>query len=151
MLCKIVGDGPLKDKLIAAAEGLLGVDFIGYLPNAETMNLLKSCDCFVLPCIQAYNGDCDGIPIVLMEAMSLGLPVISTSISGIPELVENGISGILVPEKSPVALADAIQWMSEHPEEAKKMGMAGREKVNKHFSLQKVVRELAKELERCCR
>ena len=148
--CKVVGDGPLREDLQRMRSDLKSVEFLGQLSNAEVIRCLKNCHCFVLPCVMASDGDIDGIPVVLMEAMSLGLPVISTSVSGIPELVEDGVNGILVPEKDPVAIANAIRWIAEHPEQARSMGMSGRQKVLEVFSLQKIVYELAQELERHC-
>ena len=104
----------------------------------------------MLPCVTANDGDIDGIPVALMEAMSLGLPVISTTLSGVPELVEDGVSGILVPEKDPEALADAIEWIATHRVEARKIGMAGRKRVQENFSLRKIVDELLEEIHRHC-
>jgi len=88
---------------------------------------------FALPCQIAGNDDRDGIPNVLVEAMASGLPVVSTSISGIPELIENGVNGLLTPQKDARALADAIAKLLDSPALMRKLGAAAREKVCRLF------------------
>jgi colanic acid/amylovoran biosynthesis glycosyltransferase len=92
-------------------------------------------DLFLLPSVRASDGDEEGTPTVLMEAMACGLPVLSTVHSGIPELVEDGVSGWLVPERDVAALADRIQWMLDHPDRWAAMGRAGRAKVEREFNI----------------
>ena len=77
----------------------------------------------------------EGIPVVLMEAMAMALPVVSTFHSGIPELVENGVSGLLAPERSYIALAEKISYLSEHPEVWSQMGQCGRLKVEEYYNI----------------
>ena len=94
----IAGDGPLREELETLAEslGVIGsVEFVGSLSHREVASWLAGLDGFVLACKQDSNGDMDGIPVVLMEAMSQGIPVISTRLSGIPELVIDGKTGLL--------------------------------------------------------
>lgn len=112
----------------------LPVDFPGTLPSNETMDILAGASMFVLPCIRAGNGDLDGIPVSLMEAMGIGLPSISTGVSGIPELIEHGQSGLLAEPGSGEDLALMIRRILENPGEARKMGLAGREKVQRQHS-----------------
>jgi glycosyltransferase involved in cell wall biosynthesis len=80
------------------------------------------------------DGDIDGIPVVLMEALSFGLPVVSSSIAGIPELVRHGTTGLLVPPGDPKAVASAIRRLAEDMVLAASLGRAGRELVSDEFS-----------------
>ncbi|THK41157.1 glycosyltransferase [Methylophaga sp. SB9B] len=94
----IYGDGPLKTDLInlTKAEGLdKKIEFRGEISHSEVPKFISSLSVFVLPCKVDKKGDVDGIPVVLMESMALGVPVISTTVSGIPELIEDGVSGYL--------------------------------------------------------
>ncbi len=107
----------------------INVDFVGVLTSKETLDLVSRASVFALPCIEAENGDKDGIPVAIMEAMGMGLPCISTEVSGIPELIENGISGLLVKPESPEELADAIASLLNDTELADRLGREGRKKV----------------------
>jgi glycosyltransferase involved in cell wall biosynthesis len=84
----------------------------------------------------------DGIPVALMEAMAMGLPVVSTRVSGIPELVEDGHTGLLAPEKDAPALAAAMERLCREPELARKLGAAGRARVLERFDLRENVARL---------
>jgi len=109
--CNIVGSGELRDELVAQTNQLdlnNNVIFHSAKPQNEIRNLMQKSDMFVLPSIKTTSGNMDGIPVVLMESMALGTPVISTYVSGIPELIKNGINGFLVEQKNAVQLADAI-------------------------------------------
>jgi colanic acid/amylovoran biosynthesis glycosyltransferase len=109
---EIVGDGPLCEELkrLVLSHNLSGeVSFKGLLPHGRVPTWLREQDIFVLPCKKDKKGDMDGIPVVLMEAMALGVPVISTKISGIPELIEDGKSGLLVDPNSENSLANSIK------------------------------------------
>jgi glycosyltransferase involved in cell wall biosynthesis len=83
----------------------------------------------------------EGMPNVIMEAMAAGKPVVATNVGGTPELVEHGRTGLLVPPKNPVSLAAAVQYLLEHPELAGLMGTTGREKIEQHFTLKKMVKD----------
>lgn len=107
----------------------INVDFVGMLTSEETLDLVSRASVFALPCIEAENGDRDGIPVAIMEAMGIGLPCISTEVSGIPELIENGVSGLLVKPESPEELADAIASLLTDREMADRLGREGRKKV----------------------
>ncbi|MCK5841673.1 MAG: glycosyltransferase family 4 protein [Candidatus Sabulitectum sp.] len=107
----------------------LPINFTGVLGSDETLSIVSAASFFVLPCIEAANGDKDGIPVALMEAMGMGIPCISTRVSGIPELIENNISGILVKSESPEELADAMDAMLSRREKADRLGNSGREKI----------------------
>jgi glycosyltransferase involved in cell wall biosynthesis len=85
----------------------------------------------------------DGIPVVLMEAMAAGLPVISTTISGIPELITDGVNGLLVKPEDARGLANAMEYLLDHPETREQLGKAAAEKIAQEFELQANVRKLA--------
>jgi len=114
--CEIVGTGPLRRTLEAtiASLGLQEcVTLLGAMPSQDVEALLARADVFVLASQRSRQGNMDGIPVALMEAMASGAPVVSTAVSGIPELVEDGASGLLVPPRDPVALAHAVRRMLE--------------------------------------
>jgi glycosyltransferase involved in cell wall biosynthesis len=104
---------------------------------------LNQADIFVLPSLTADNGDMDGIPISLMEAMAMEIPTVSTFVSGIPELIEDGKSGLLVREKDAVALANALQQLLEDEALRKRLGREGRQKILRDFDIDKNVSQLS--------
>ena len=91
-------------------------------------------DLFALPCRVDASGDRDGLPNVIVEALSQGLAVISTPVSGIPELVEDGINGCVVPAEQPQALADALLALGRDHERRERLGAAGQRQVHAQFS-----------------
>jgi glycosyltransferase involved in cell wall biosynthesis len=88
-----------------------------------------------LPCIVSKNGDRDGIPNVLVEALYMGLPVISTPISGIPELISTEVNGLLVPPQDSAALANALARLLDDPELRNRLGTTGRQMVLERFDM----------------
>jgi len=88
---------------------------------------------FVLACKKDSQGDQDGIPVVLMEAMAIGIPVVSTAISGIPELVEDGVSGFLAQPNNPTSLAEAIKRVLDLPIPVSQMTHVARERIVSEF------------------
>jgi glycosyltransferase involved in cell wall biosynthesis len=137
--CVIVGYGPLKEDIERRiAELGLGdvVSLTGMLTQDEVIDLYKRATIFVLPCQVTENGDRDGIPNVLAEAMVMKLPVVSTSVSGIPELVEHMQNGILVRPEDPAGLAAAIARLLDQPRLREELGKVGRERVCRQFSAQ---------------
>jgi glycosyltransferase involved in cell wall biosynthesis len=148
--CDVVGHGPMYEELAALirARGVGDVlRLAGPKPQEEVTRMMSEAALFVLPSIIAADGQMEGIPVALMEAMASGRAVISTSIAGIPELVENGVSGVLVPPANARALADAIRDLLADPERARRMGERGREKVRAEFTLSECVRRLNQRLE----
>ena len=89
----------------------------------------------VLPCIIAENGDRDVCPLSLQEAMAMKVPVISTEIASVPELIDNGVSGILVPEKDENAIAEAIIKLLNNSEIRSQIGLEGSKKIEKEFNI----------------
>lgn len=135
--CQIVGLGPLEEALKdqVALLGLSGkVVIAGPRSEAEIRALLAKTSLFVLPCVYAADGAVDNLPTVIMEAMAAGLPVVSTRIAGIPEMVVDGQTGYLVPERDPMALADRIGRLLDDPAGARTMGQAGRARCAELFA-----------------
>lgn len=137
---EIVGEGPERAALeaeIAALGVAHAVTLRGQLSHAETLERLRHARLFVLPCLdlRGRGQHVDGIPVALMEAMAVGLPVISTPLSGIPELVEDGVSGRLVPAGDDAALAEAVQSLLADAERSATLGRAARERVVSRFDL----------------
>ncbi|WP_433083515.1 glycosyltransferase [Dactylosporangium sp. CA-052675] len=133
----LYGDGPQAEGLrrtVAASPALsAAVTLHGATPHAGAMRALAAADLAVLPCRPAANGDVDGIPVFLMEAARCGVPVVTTSVSGIPELVDAG-SGWLVPPGDAVALAAAIAGAAAEPAEARRRAAALRERIRAEFA-----------------
>lgn len=128
----LVGDGPERPQIEAYAGDLgLGeaVRFTGYLSQGEVADQLARSDLFALPSFA------EGVPVVLMEAMAARRPVLTTRIAGIPELVEDGVSGRIVAPGDAESLAEAMVDMLRDPERAREYGKAGREKVRQDFDV----------------
>ena len=139
--CNIVGDGIEKEKINSMISnfGLKDVVYmLGRQPQEIVRNLLKETSVFVLPAIITPIGGREGIPVAIMEAMAMQIPVISTKTSGIPELVTDGKDGILVNQKDPKMIADAIEKLFQNPELAESMGLAAREKVMSQFNIDQI-------------
>lgn len=129
-------ESDVKSKISSLTALKNKIHVIGEQPHREVFNWLKSADLFVLP---SYH---EGLPNAILEAMSCGLPVVSTKIGGIPEIVEDGNTGILVNPKDSDALANAIDYLIKNDELARKMGKTGRDKVEQKFSWQQNAREI---------
>lgn len=134
----IVGDGPQRAELeaLAKAEGVLDlVRFAGALPNEQVRLALMEADAFVLPCREDANGDRDGIPVVLMEAMACGLPVISGDLPAIRELVRDNQTGLLADGSRPESVAQAIARLAGDVGLRHKLSQSGLQHVCAEFSL----------------
>jgi glycosyltransferase involved in cell wall biosynthesis len=118
------------------------VQMPGLVSHNELPKLLEEHDIFVAPCVIAPNGERDGIPNVIIEAMAFGLPVISTRVNAIPEIVRNGETGIAVPQRDAAALAEAVLYMHAHPEEARLMAENGRQLALEIFNETSNIRKL---------
>ena len=98
---------------------------------------------FVLPCIQSARGNLDGIPNVIPEAMAMQVPIVTTNLSGIPELVEDQVNGLLIPSGDDVALVNAMARLLDEPALRGKLGRNGRQTVEEKFDVQHNVRRFA--------
>jgi len=135
----IAGSGPLDNELLQLTKSLALTDtevqFLGAMAHTGVSAFIKSLDVFVLACKQDSNGDMDGVPVVLMEAMLSGVPVISTELSGIPELIINQQTGLLVKPNDAEGLAVAMTQMLSDSQLRTKMQAKAITKVNHEFSL----------------
>ena len=144
--CRIVGGGDLRPMLERAIrENHLDdlVELMGPRTQDEVSRLLRTANCYVQPSVITPSGKMEGIPVALMEAMASDIPVIATSISGIPELVRNGDTGWLVPPENVNALADALSQVYRDPAEAHKRARSGRRWVLDEFELFSNVKKLS--------
>lgn len=142
----LAGDGPLRQHLMQQSEKLLlgnTVQFCGLLPREKLLDLYrkKIISVTVLPSIESGNGLHEGIPVSLMEALSFGIPVISTRTGGIPELI-NDECGILVEPENPKALADTIELLITSSEISNKLGQNGQRRIKDFFSIESTMAQL---------
>ncbi len=143
--CEIIGEGPLENELRAQIDKLnLQNRFVlsGAKPQREVRQHLAAASVFVLPSVLDPEGGMDNLPTVIMEAMATGLPVISTNIAGIPEMVVQNETGFLVQPADPIALAKAIEDVIDDRLLAQRLGEAGHQRAQELFSIEKNVREL---------
>jgi colanic acid/amylovoran biosynthesis glycosyltransferase len=143
--CAIVGKGELADDLRAtiAELGLEGeVELAGPIPRERLPRLLERAAVVAAPCLVGGDGNRDGLPTVLTEALASKVAVVATPVTGIPELVEDGRTGLLVPERDPEALAAAIRRLLEDRDTARRLAEEGRRRVERNFDLRQNVREL---------
>ncbi len=133
----IAGDGPLRSPIeqqITALGLWENVKLLGYVAPAAFRKLMEDAHLLMLPSITASDGDMEGTPFVLMEALAMGIPIVSTYHADIPEIVKDGENGFLVPEKDAEALAEKLIHLIQHPESWGTMGRAGRAHVMEHFN-----------------
>jgi glycosyltransferase involved in cell wall biosynthesis len=143
--CRIIGFGELESELKALIAELDLDDCValsGKMTQDEVILVYQAASMFVLPCLVTDDGDRDGIPNVLMEAMVSRVPVISTGISGITELVEHMINGILVAERDAPGIADAMETLMLQPQLRQRLGENGRTKVLGRFALEASARRV---------
>jgi len=149
--CNIIGEGPLRSdlELSILERGLKGiVHLLGEQPQFKVLEFLSQVDVFVLACIIAENGKRDGMPVAIAEAMAMEVPVISTNIVGIGEMVQPG-TGYLIPARDAIALAESIWKIYTKDSSARiEMGRYGRKVIAQHFDLHKGVETLAGLFER---
>jgi glycosyltransferase involved in cell wall biosynthesis len=132
----IAGGGPEEERLRAAArnEGVEDrVRFTGFLTQEELIPLYQEADVFVLPAVLEIHW---GIPNVLVEALACRVPVVTTALPSLPELVDDGVHGLVARNRDPVDLADKIEQLIRDPEQRRRMGEAGRQRVEERFDLE---------------
>ena len=150
----VVGDGPCRGELEALSSHLqLGdrVRFAGAQPPAALPRLYRASGVFVLPSVVAMSGDTDGLPVVLLEAMAAGCPLVGSAVGGIPDVMINGRTGLLVEPGEPPALAAAINQVLDSPAEASRMGALAQRWARRKFDWRQVARGYAGVLEQAAR
>jgi colanic acid/amylovoran biosynthesis glycosyltransferase len=149
--CLVIGDDVQgrreKYEREVKASGLSAhVTFIGAIKQSELSKIYESCHAFVLPCIEDAEGKMDGIPVSLMEAMAVGLPVISTHLSGIPELIQHGRHGLLAEPSDFQSLFIQLKELCDNPEHINKMAYAARNRIENQFNITSIAHELIQTL-----
>ena len=142
--CDIVGTGPLELELQALIQrlGLQGrVQLLGPRPRCEVIEHIRNAAVFAAPCVVASDGDRDGMPTVLLEAMALGTPCISTNVTAIPELLTGG-AGFVVPEHAPPALATMLERLLTDPALRVRLATQARRRVEAEFDVRRTARRL---------
>jgi colanic acid/amylovoran biosynthesis glycosyltransferase len=136
--CRIVGAGPDHDRLAARIHDLgldASVTLVGQMTSDAVAEELASADVLVAPSVPTRGGKREGIPVVLMEAMATGLPVVASRLSGIPELVTDRVDGLLVPPGDAEAIADALERLASDPDLRRTLGEAGRATILRAFDI----------------
>ncbi len=136
--CRIVGNGPerlLLEQKICELALTDTVELVGVATHEQVIEMYQQATIVALPCIIASDGDRDGIPNVLMEALYMRKPVVSTPVSGIPELISEEENGLLVPPQDSSALAAALARLLADPELCRRLGNAGRETILERFNV----------------
>jgi glycosyltransferase involved in cell wall biosynthesis len=152
-VCDIIGDGPLRETLQVKIEQLdlaSQVNLLGSLPQGAVLEKLHAADIFALASTTDTQGATDVFPTVILEAMAAARPVVSTRLAGIPELVVDGQTGLLVPPGDSAALAQALEQLLRVAELRLQFGNAGRERIEKHFRIEQTVAPLITMFERSC-
>ncbi|MBN1565448.1 MAG: glycosyltransferase family 4 protein [Anaerolineae bacterium] len=145
--CHLIGDGEDRAMLetkVAQANMTDQVTFHGYLTHDGVTRLVKQADVVVTPSVPSNDGRREGIPVATMEAMACGVPVVASRLSGIPELVDDGETGILVEPRDVTGIADALQQLAQDEPRRQRLGYAGRAKIMREFSLSANAETLAR-------
>jgi colanic acid/amylovoran biosynthesis glycosyltransferase len=135
---KIIGDGPLRrtlEDLIKELRITDTVKLLGWKQQEELVKFLTEADILLAPSVTSLDGDQEGIPVVLMEALAQGLPVVSTYHSGIPELVHDKKSGLLVQERDVNSLVEKLELLLGNQESWAEMGKAGLKHVKENYEI----------------
>jgi glycosyltransferase involved in cell wall biosynthesis len=143
----ICGDGPMKDELATLALDLGfqdKIEFVGWRSKAEVQNLIRKARVFALPSITAEDGDAEGLGMVLIEAMALGIPCVGTVSGGIPDAVADNETGFLAAEKNHIDLAEKIKLLLSDHSLSIEMGKKGRKRAEEIFDIKKQVAGLEK-------
>lgn len=144
---ELIGDGDDRDEILALISELKLENrcrWLGTLAHDKVLQQFRRSDCFVLGCEIAEDGDRDGIPNVIVESLAMGVPVVSTNVSAIPEILIGGKTGLTVDQKNPAALADAMQQILTDSELRKQVIENGKSFVAEHFDNHKLIIDLAR-------
>lgn len=139
------GEGPQRralQKLIDELDAHAYIRLCGAIVQEALAEELRAADVFALASVLLPKGDCDGLPAVLAEALACGLPTVSTQVTGIPEIIQDGVTGLCVPPGDVSAMAEAIRWVLDHPAEAAAMARRGRQLVEEQFDRHKSAQKL---------
>jgi glycosyltransferase involved in cell wall biosynthesis len=131
------GGGPLEGSLRERARRLGIADrvaFTGALSHPDVLRLLAAAEVVVMPSVRDARGNVDGLPVVVLEAMAAARPVVASHVSGMPLAIEDGVSGRLVPERDPAAIAAAVVEILTDPERARRLGAAARRRVEEELN-----------------
>jgi glycosyltransferase involved in cell wall biosynthesis len=148
---RFIGDGPERRELraLVSALGLDGnVRFLGARPNAEVFHELIGAQVLVVPSARTPDGDMDGLPNVVLEAMSMARPVVGSRLSGIPEAVTHGETGLLAEPENPAELARQIEILFDDPGLARRLGRQARERVPATFDVNQNVHQVIRHIAR---
>lgn len=143
--CEIIGQGPLEATLRAEIDrlGLTGcVTLVGPRPQDEVLEAYRRAAIFALPCIIGADGNRDGLPTVLLEAMATGAACVSTDVTGVPEIITHDVDGLVVPQNDANALANALERLLAEPDLRARFAAAGRAKVERAFDVRQNVATL---------
>jgi glycosyltransferase involved in cell wall biosynthesis len=138
--CRIIGAGTRKTDLQARVEGLGlsdHIELVGPRPQNEVIQEMRNAAVLAMPCIVGEDGDRDGLPNVIQEALALGTPVISTDVTGIPEVVRDGQTGLQVPQKDPAALAHALERLLDDPDLRVALAREARRLIEAEFDIRR--------------
>jgi glycosyltransferase involved in cell wall biosynthesis len=142
----IAGGGPEEPSLrrLVSERGLAGaIELLGYVTQRELLPLYQRADVFALPAVSEIHW---GIPNVLVEALACGVPVVTTPLPSVSELVEQGVQGILIPDGDPGVLADSIERLARDPGLRREMGRRGRERVERMFDIERTIESVLEPL-----
>ncbi|MHC5111963.1 MAG: glycosyltransferase family 4 protein [Planctomycetota bacterium] len=142
VICRIAGEGreePVLRREIKRLKLDKQVELLGRVRQTEVAEYLKRAACFVLPCVEARDGNVDALPTVLLESLASGCPTVSTSVSGVPEIIDSEQHGLLVPPENDAALAEAIQRILADAKVAESFAERGRCRAEERFDISKNV------------
>ena len=143
--CEIIGTGPLEPELQALVQtrGLAGlVQLVGPRPRWEVIEHVRNAAVLAAPCVVGSDGDRDGLPTVLLEAMALGTPCVATDVTGIPELLKPGDAGLVVPEHDPAALAVALERLVSDAALRERVATQARRRMEADFDIRRTAARL---------
>lgn len=138
--CSIIGDGPLRENLLQLISDLElneHIELCGPRSQADTKETMQQAAVMAAPCVVSDDGDRDGLPTVLMESMALGTPCVSTDVTGIPEIVKDGETGLIVPQHDAQSLADAICCLLDNTALRVKLSSAARRLIEREFDIRR--------------
>ena len=138
MRLRIIGDGPRHQLYLRVIEQLglsAQVEFLGSMSHADMLQAMREADIFLVPSVTARNGDREGSPMVLREASAMAIPIIASRHAGIPELVDDGVTGMLIPERDDLAIAEALRVLVSDRDRRLAIGTAARAKMQREFNI----------------